>query len=389
MKRLLWCSALAAVIQLTGCATADLTAFSDQTTSLTDTLIGEHQLIAEKMNEVVTLSELGAAEGWFAKPVFASEDGSAERAVRTLADNFDPEEKQETRRAFLDRAEALRRTYDAIRGYSTSLAELAAAGETGDAAVQRSVGTLNGLVSTLGGPATFVGASAAQAVGEIGDLVTQAQAQSRVEDAMSILAGPEGALRKTVDLLLQELDALERSFVLPLYDQVTLLEQYHHGPGLISFYNNSNSWMYRNRAFYLMRMDDEARAEFLQDATEQELYEALIACLGSQPSCPQASLAAGLASRLILISDIEEQFRSYEAAIRRNTQWRNARVQAIALAKDALVAWADQHDAIYGSLQSCGGFKALKPGCGNWSEANLESAVVRLQNILPDTSPAD
>ncbi len=384
---------LIVIIQLIGCATADLSGFSDQTTALMVSVSKENQAIADKMNEVISLAELAKAEGWFDEPVFPSEDGDAEADVASLAESYNVSRQVALRRKFAGRSDDILETLDAITAYSTSLAELAAAGETGKEAVQKSVGTLNTIVTTLGGPAGIIGGTAVNIVEEIGDLVTRAQAQNRIEDAMEILAGPDGALRKTVVLLHQMLDNLETQFVTPAYDQVNVLEQYHHGPGLIAFYNGSNSWMYRNRAFYLVRMDDEARKEFIQNKTEQEMYKGLQACLDDQPGCPHASLAAGLAARLTLLADVKDEFEAFEAAKRSNNEWRNRRITSIARTKRGLDAWADQHDAIYNSLQSCGGFKALKPGCGNWSTANLREAVEKIERILPDStspnSPAD
>lgn len=368
------------ILQLTACATtADLSGFSTQTTSLMNSVGEEHQAIVGKMNEVIVLTRLAKIEGWFEEPVFPSDDGSDEQDVAILASSFETARYADLRQQFIKQSNDIQNTLEAITAYSTSLAELVAAGETGAVAVQKSVGTLNGIVTTLGGPISLIGGAAVGVLSEIGDLVTRSQAQNRIEDAMAILAGPQGALRKTVGLLNLALDNLEQNFVTQTYAQLTILEQYHYGPGLISFYNNTNSWMYRNRAFYLLNMEDATRNEYLENTTEQEMYEGLRACLDDKPGCPQANLAAGLAARLVLIDDIEKDYRAYEDAKSRNTEWRNKRVAIIAQTKKALNVWADQHDAIYNSLASCGGFKALKPGCGNWSEANLRSATEKLK----------
>jgi len=209
---------------------------------------------------------------------------------------------------------------------------------------------------------------------------------------MAILAGPNGALRRIVTVLQSLADVLGQDFVLPLYDQTNVLERYHHGPGLIAFYNGANSWIYRDRAFYILRMDDEARNELVKSTTERQIYEALRSCLGLKsqsagaPACPQASVAAGLASRLMLIDDIQDEFEAYQAAKARNDEWRNNRSAVLAQTKEALNVWASQHDAIHDSLASCGGFKAIKPSCGNWTEANLRAASEKLKTILPDNT---
>lgn len=371
---------------LVGCATADLNGFSNQTVALTSAVSEEQQAVAVKMNEVVVLTRLADQEGWFKEPVFPSEDGSAERDVADLAERYKTSTYVERRQRFVDLAEAVQETLDAINRYSTSLAELAGAGETGREAVERSVGTLNNIASTLGGPAGLIGGAAGQVVAEIGDLVTRAQSQKRIEEAMALLAGSDGALRKTVDLIKELLDVLERDFVEPLHTQIIVLEQYRHGPGLISFYEASSSWMYSNRAFYLLRMDDEARSEFIENTTEKKMYEALRACLDDSPGCPQASLADGLAARLLLVAGIEDDYRAFEAAKAHMEEWRRMRVERIELLRRALDTWADEHDAIYQSIQSCGGFAALRPACGNWSEANLRSAIDKIKQVFPNIS---
>lgn len=374
---------------LAGCATADLSGFADQTDALMTAVNEEQQAVAVKMNEVITLTKLADQEGWFKEPVFPSDDGSAEKDVADLAKSFKTSDYVQLRQQFVDLAEAIQQTLNAITKYSMSLAELAAAGETGRAAVKKSAGTLNSIASALGGPTTLIGGAAIGIVEEIGDLVTRAQAQERIVDAMAILAGSDGALRKTIGLLQQLLDTLEENFIGPVHDQIIVLEQYKYGPGLLSFYEGSSSWMYSNRAFYLLRMDDEAQKEFIADTTEREMYDALKACLDDNPGCPRASLASGLAARLLLIGDIEDEYRAFEAAKTQTSEWRNMRIERIAQLRIALDTWADQHDAIYESIQSCGGFKALKPGCGNWSEASLRISIEKIQQIFPDISATE
>ena len=383
MKRLLCCVLL--MYWISGCATkADLSGFSDQTGALMSAVNDEQQAVAVKMNDLIALTRLAEQEGWFKEPVFPSDDGSAENDVAMLAERYSTARYLELRENFIGLAGAIQQTLNSISQYSTALAELAAAGETGREAVTKSVGTLNSIASTLGGPAGLIGETAANVAREIGDLITRAQAQERIEDAMSLLAGDNGALRKTVELLKQLLDTLENKFVKPMHNQVMVLEQYRHGPGLISFYESSSSWMYSNRAFYLLRMDDEVRREFIADMTEQKIYKALKACMDDSPGCPQATLASGLAARLLLMANIEDEYRSFMAAKKTSELWRHVRVQRIEQLKIALDVWAAQHEAIYESIQQCGGFNALKPGCGNWSEANLRISIEKIKQTFPD-----
>ena len=377
---------LIVIIQLIGCATADLSGFSDQTTALMVSVSNESQAIADKMNDLISLAELAEAEKWFKEPILLGEDFDTEDDVKALAGIHTVATYTILRNDFGDRTDEIGETLDAIAAYSTSLAELAAAGETGREAVQKSVGTLDGIATTLGGPAGLIGDTAVSIVKEIALLVTRAQAQNRIEDAMEILAGPDGALRQTVVILQQMLDILANKFVNPTFNLTNVLERYRHGPGLIAFYNGSDSWLDRNRAYHLLAMDNEARKEHLQDATEEDMYIGLLACLDDKPGCPHASLAAGLAAQLTLLSEIQNEFEAYEAAKRSNDEWRNRRISSIAQIKRALDAWADQHDSIYDSLSACGGFKALKPGCGNWSEANLREAVEKVESILSDST---
>lgn len=368
------------ILQLSACATtADLSGFSTQTTSLMNSVSAEQQEVEEKMSEVIALSKLAKEEGWFAEPVFPSEDGTAEQDVADLANTFDVAKYSSIRKEFIKQSNDIQGALEAITVYSTSLAELAAAGETGASAVQKSVGALNGISSSLRGPATLIGGEAMGVLSHIADLVTRAQAQKKIKDAMGILAGKEGALRKTVDLLSQVLDVMENNFVTPIYMQINALERYRFGPGMISFYQNTSTWMYRNRAFYLLNMEDAAREEFIEDTTEQEMFEGLSACLNDKRGCPTASLASGLAARLVLIDTIEKDYRAFQDAKDRNEKWHNKRVATIAQTKKTLVLWADQHDAIYNSIATCGGFSALKPGCGNWTDANFKSATEKLR----------
>jgi hypothetical protein len=359
------------VLQISACATtADLSGFSDQTTSLMTSVGQEQQEVIGKMSEVIVLTEIAKKEGWFAVPDDAD-----------LAQSFDPERHKKLRESFVEQSNDIQKTLEAITSYSISLAELAAAGETGAAAVQKSVGALNNITTNLGGPAKLIGAQAMGILSEISDMVTRAQAQRKIEDAMAILAGPDGALRKTVGLLSQAMDVLNKKFVRPIYRNINTLEKYHYGPGLISFYNNTSSWAYRNRAFELLNMDDAEREDEIEGTSEQEIFKSLRTCLNDKGDCPQANLASSLAARLVLIDTIEKDYRAFENAKVRNKEWRDKRTTTIAQIKETLEIWADQHDAIYTSIASCGGFKAVKPGCGNWSEANFISATEKLRRI--------
>ena len=122
-------------------------------------------------------------------------------------------------------------------------------------------------------------------------------------------------------------------------------------------------------------MDDEARAQRLSSRTGREVYESLSRCLGGGVGCAQASAATLLAARLMLLESVEDDDRAYRDAIDAANQWKADSHSHLASIRKALDAWAGQHDAIYASLEQCGGVRSLRPGCGNWTSPNLKSAV--------------
>ena len=168
------------IFQLSACATtADLSGFSNQTTSLMNSVSVEQQEVEEKMSEVIALTKLAKQEGWFAEPVFPSEDGTAEQDVADLANTFDVAKYSSIRKEFIKQSNDIQGALEAITVYSTSLAELAAAGETGASAVQKTVGALNGISSSLRGPATLIGGEAMGVLSHIADLVTRPRHRRR------------------------------------------------------------------------------------------------------------------------------------------------------------------------------------------------------------------
>ena len=366
VSRLL-CSILSASV-LFGCASADLSGFSNQTAALMAAVNEESQAVVAKMDDVIVLTTLAENEGWF------EEAGSAK-----LASEYNTSSYVVRRRRFVELAGVIQQTLNAITGYSASLAELSAAGETGRDAVTKAVSTLYNIVPVLMG---HVGPSSV--VADIRDLITRAQRQKKIAGAMALLAGPNGALRKTVRLLQELLDTFENNFVFPLYDHIRVLERYRHGPGLIAFYNDSNLWRFSDRAFSFLDQNDALRKQLLETRAKEETRQAIEACFNDKDGCPQISFVSGLAAWLLLIDRVEDKYRSFEEAKVQIAEWRAIRTQRIARLKCALDKWADQHDAIFESIETCGGFKALKPGCGYWSEASLRLAIESIQQVVPD-----
>ena len=115
---------LIVIIQLIGCATADLSGFSDQTTALMVSVSNENQAIANKMNDLISLAELAEAEKWFNEPILLGADFPTEDDVEILAGIHTVTTYTKLRNDFGDRTDEIGETLAAISAYSTSLAEL-------------------------------------------------------------------------------------------------------------------------------------------------------------------------------------------------------------------------------------------------------------------------
>ena len=84
------------------------------------------------------------------------------------------------------------------------------------------------IATVLGGTAAFIGAPAVAILEEVGAPVTRAGAGAHRE-AMAVLAGPDGALRKTTGRLQELVDVLDRDIVDSLADPLAVLQLYKHG----------------------------------------------------------------------------------------------------------------------------------------------------------------
>lgn len=362
-------------------ANPDMTEFSAQTAALQTTIASEQQEIIGEYDRVIRLTEQAGSEKWFERLAFAPSSPQESTALANLRKEYDPDKWHKERREVLEFTNQVNGLMSDITAYSTSLVNLAAKGETGKAAVNESLGSLQNIANLVNISGVAIPAAAVSILEEIADLVTRAQARKSLAEAMSEISRNNGA-QKVASLLKTYLE----DDLIPLSDSLRTnhvqLERYKTGPNLIRFHNRFSSWQAQDRSFALLLLDDAARQEALGSRNEAQLYADLLKCYAPEAKgCPRASAASGLASVLILFKAVADDARTYLETKRSIDIWSKTRRDRAAAIGVALDAWANEHDRLADWFVKCSGNGAFSKSCGAWSAANLKAAVERIDNI--------
>jgi hypothetical protein len=354
---------------LAGCATPDLRPFATETAKLGAAISAEQTEVQLHLSNVSTRAEARNPQ---------------DDRVRTLT-QFQSD--------YSANAAAVDAVMSVAVDYSTALVDLAAKGETGAESAQSLAKSLEGLSSTLGMafPAANIPAWAGKLVQEISADITRIQAQKslaaamqqadpavdKIASAIAKIYSPNGPQLK----IATGLEVLEEGI---LRDEV--------GANRLAFYRSLNVARVKQGGVEQTRIE-----HFFGEVADRvgQRNQGVNICgmtrtsapLGAagaakdEPPCLHGTLVQDLASMSTLLAGLEPQFHAYNKDLAASRMWlqqRNAVVPPIAA---GALAWAAEHHRLAGTLEACGGLRALRRDCGNLTFANLKLAVGRVKAI--------
>jgi len=342
--------AIATAWGLAACATPDMTDFAKQTTALKAAVATEHSEVAKQYDATIRLGTQLQQDRVY-------EPGSDEgKAIAARVERLTTERKQ-----VADTAKQIDRLMADVSAYTTSLANLAAEGETGTEAVEQAFGSLTAITGLVS-PGVSIPAVAVDVAKAVGQAFTRAQAQYSLDAAMSEVTSIMGAQKLAT--VLKAYFQGESGLIVGLRTPRTQLERYRVGPNLVGYYTNYQKW------------------------AEARVYPELLTCFRNDDETCRLSpdVAATLAGSQDLYMGATPHAQSFFAARAEVEAWSKQRQDKIAAIGVALDVWAQEHDRFAAYFRECAGLRVLRARCGAYSAANLAAAVATIQTILSDLS---
>ena len=344
------------VILLAACATPDLKPFADQTASLGAAVEAERAAVLQRFEIISDLTKEYRKEDeakW--------KDGKGRYKLSSQV------------------------VYDLLAEadqYSTAVADLAEASESGGEAVDSLLGTINGFASVAGVssiPENLLGTTAGKVLHNVGKAWTRIKGQRSLRDAVSVVSGPDGAVRILAQGITEiyECDDFETcnrpqsKLLASLNEQERLMRDLEAGKQSIGLYEAIV------REDRLENYYAALRQKFPEDMAKHGLCLSLSGGMDGQNCVPDEDLQS-IAALHSILAVLEPNYLVWREKKRQAEEWkrtRQAKAQAIVLAVEV---WAAEHDKIADVLRRCAGFRALRSSCGGLSGAKLKRAVEQI-----------
>ncbi|CAI2388983.1 MULTISPECIES: hypothetical protein [Alteromonas] len=359
---------------LSACSnTPDLTSFAQESKNLRTSVNTTHQEILQKINDLNKNLEAGKVQGWV-------KTDSDKRQQYEIMLSEDADRFQKEAELFIAHTATIDGALAAMVSYSDSLANLAAAGETGAESVEsltESVKSISDTLSLAYPPSAVAYEGFTQLLSEVADIYTRIEAQDTLALAME-KATP--AVENLVSIISIQSNLLEKLTV----NIVGLRVSAHrgmNGPAKIGYYEKFNA--YKNMEYlYESILNDctcnrkETSVNPLPDYCGQPKHEknsAILQCHLTRESA--------LTSRLQTLERVQDNYINYNSSLASEYHWaKQMESQLIAIAA-AAEAWSSAHKKTSKFLANCGGTRSLKSSCNNLTVNNLKSAIERLKAI--------
>jgi hypothetical protein len=338
--RLFWCSALAFLV--VGCSTPNLRPFADGASSFSTSVKTTNASVD------VLLSELAQSNP--KEPRFSELLESYKKSAETFNDMA-----------------------GLAAGYSTALVDLGASGESGGAAAEQILGTVNGYSNFLGVgtgvvnlPTELAATAAGRAIKKSAELWTRIQAH---EQLLEVMLDADAAVHEMAEALAEVygprymLDGKTRFRPFEKTIRTLSLEKRNFlkaevGRAKLNFYEEANTFLekraYGKAAQSLQDKDDAAAELALEDVT-------II-----------------LQERDRIASEIGEYHSSVQAVL----DWQSRQLHTSFLIADTAHAWAAEHRRLLSWFKSCGGSRFLQGECGQFSAATLNALAAEVQLLI-------
>ena len=351
------------VVLLAACATPDLKPFADRTASLAATVNVERAAILERFEMVSDLTEEYREE--------------------------DKAEWQEAKRRYRASSKVVSDLLGEAVQYSTTLADLAEASESGGEAVDSLLGTINGFASVAsisGLSADLAKTTAGQVLHKVGEAWTRIKGQRSLRDAVTVVSGSDGAVRVLARGIAEiygckEIGACDDSqskLLDALNEQERLMRRREAGRQRIGLFEEIGG-PDRLESYYAA-----IRQKLPEDTAERGF------CVNpnggmDDPHCVPGENLQSIAALHAILAVLESNYLVWREKVREAEAWKRTRqVKAHAIVA-AVEAWAAEHDKLADVLQRCSGFRALGSSCGGLSAANLRTAVEQITLMVGES----
>ena len=350
---------LSCFVLLAACATPDIKPFADQTASLAAAVNVERTAVLERFQLVNDLTE----KYW-------EEEKHEEKKARWQSDK--------------DRYNSSSKVVSDLLGeavqYSTALAELAEASETGEEAVNSLLSTIGGFASLADIPATLAGTTAGTVLRNVGKAWTRVEGQRSLLDAVMKVSGPNGAVRVLAQGIAKiyacngigSCHGPQSDLIDALNEQEQLMRRREAGRQRIGFFEDIGGSDGRLERYY------SAIRQRLPKNTAEHGF-----CVNPSDGldashCLPVETFQSLAALHAVLAALEPNYRLWREKVREADAWKRTRQAKARAIVSAVKAWAMEHDKLVDVLQHCGGFRALRSSCGGLSAANLKAAVEQI-----------
>ncbi len=258
-------------------------------------------------------------------------------------------------------------------GYSSALADLGAAGETGGEAAEQILQTVKGFSQFLNLaapgsalPASLAGSAAGRTIQKAAELWTRLEAHGKLLETMS-----------DADLAVQE---LARALV-EVYGQP-------FKAGEVTKYRPFESIV---RGVALFERTDlkadigRSKLSFYEQATKflnNQVYGSASKALEEGDTASAATAFADTQHVLDEKARIDDEVAAYRKAEKAVRDWQARQLKVSYLISDTAKAWAAEHQRLLGWFKTCGGTRFLQNECGQFSAATLKALAAEIQTTI-------
>ncbi len=329
----------AAVLAIGGCSTPNLQPFADGAASFSSSIKETNTTVEVKFNDVAELQN---------------------SAIPSLAN-------------YRDAAKIYDEMAGLAAGYSSALADLGAAGETGGEAAEQILQTVKGFSQFLNLaspaislPASLAGTAAGRTIQKAAELWTRLEVHKRLLETMS-----------DADPAVQELaKAFGEVYGRP------------YKAGEVTKYRPFES-IIRNVALleriYLKADIGRNKLSFYKQAAEllnREVYGTAAIALEGGDTGKAAQAFANSKQVLDERARIDDEVSAYRQADKAVLIWQSRQLKAAYFIADTAKAWAAEHQRLLGWFKTCGGTRFLQNECGRFSATTLTALAAEIQSIM-------
>lgn len=375
--------AILGTVFLTACETPNLQPWAESTATLAAAVSTEHQAVLTRMT-----GAQAKINAWHSKDKRADKLGQQINTYKTNAKKIE---------AVLDLAV----------DYSNALTELAKAGESGEDAANKIIGSFKKFTEIAN--VAFPGASASgEIIGDVfrsvSDAITRIQAQKSLGMAMNVaengnpeknISGPVPVIADQLTEMFKSKGGVQRQIVSGFRRTEDGIDLDIAGFNEVAFYRGVAvkkkeisgvsatliGHFYSAVGQWVAGLEDLSGACFAQELDKDDPTNPSGKTLQKLLCLPQKMDPEALIAINTLVRDAKANNEAFAKAQAENAKFARQRLSAADKIVEAVKSWRDEHKRIADKLKECGGLKALRKSCGNLTFTNFKSAAEKLKAI--------